>query len=86
MGSKKVGSKITRAACGERRCFYSFRIHEALARAGLSAAGLAREIGVTKGAVSNVLAGRSHSPYILEALRNVGVPEKYLCDPRLSDQ
>lgn len=82
MGIEKNGSKITRATCGEKRCFYSYRIHEALARAGISAAGLAREIGVSKGAVSNVLAGRSHSPYILDALRSIGVPEKYLCDPR----
>lgn len=82
MSTERRGSKLTRAACGEKRCFYSYRIHEALARAGISAASLAKEIGVTKSAVSNVLAGRSHSPYILNALRNTGVPERYLFDPR----
>lgn len=76
------GSKVLRAACGERRCFYSFRIHEALARAGISATGLARELGVSQQAVSSVLTGKSHSPRILDMLRQLGVPEKFLFDPR----
>lgn len=43
-----AGSTITRATCGERRCFYSWRIHEALARRGTSSAGLARELGIVE--------------------------------------
>lgn len=76
------GSKITRAICGERRCFYSFRIHEALARAGTSATGLAKELGISQQAVSSVLMGKSHSERILNAFRELGVPEKFLFDPR----
>lgn len=82
MASGLNGSRITRATCGERRCFYSFRIHEALARAGTSATGLARELGVSQQAVSSVLMGKSHSERILNAFRELGVPEKFLFDPR----
>jgi transcriptional regulator with XRE-family HTH domain len=82
MASGLNGSRITRAICGERRCFYSFRIHEALARAGTSATGLARELGVSQQAVSSVLMGKSHSERILNAFRKLGVPEKFLFDPR----
>lgn len=74
--------RMHRAVCGERRCFYSLRIHEALARQGMSAAGLARELGISTSAMSQTLTGRCHSPRILDALRKVGVPEKYLFDPR----
>lgn len=81
MGTVKAENKIFRAACGEKRCFYSYRIHEALARMGISATGLAREIGVCRQTVSKVILGQSHSPRILEALRQAGVPEKYLFDP-----
>lgn len=77
-----AGSAITRAACGERRCFYSWRIHEALARRGTSSARLARDLGISTAAMSQTITGKSHSPRILDALRNIGVPEKYLFDPR----
>lgn len=75
-------NKMTRAKCGEKRCFYSYRIHEALARAGTSSGGLARELGISPQAISNVLTGKSHSPRILDALRKMGVPEDILFDPR----
>lgn len=81
METGKTKNKMLRAACGEKRCFYSYRIHEALARAGVSATGLAREIGVCRQTVSKVILGKNHSPRILEALRQAGVPEKYLFDP-----
>ena len=77
-----AGSTITRATCGERRCFYSWRIHEALAWRGTSSAGLARELGISTAAMSRTITGKSHSPRILDALRDMGVPEKYLFDPR----
>lgn len=77
-----AGSAITRAACGERRCFYSWRIHEALARRGTSSARLARDLGISTAAMSRTITGKSHSPRILDALRSMGVPEKYLFDPR----
>lgn len=75
-------SKIARATCGEKRCSHSYRIHEALARAGISSIGLARKLGVSPQAVSNVLLGKSHSARILDAMRKLGVPEEFLFDPR----
>jgi hypothetical protein len=43
---------------------------------------LAREIGCSAALVYYVLKGRKHSPLVLEGLRRIGVPEKYLYDPR----
>jgi transcriptional regulator with XRE-family HTH domain len=43
---------------------------------------LANIAGVTKTAVSRTLNGLQHSPAVLDALRSIGVPEKYLFDPR----
>ena len=80
-----AGSTITRAACGERRCFFSWRIHEALSRRGTSSAGLARELGVSTSAMSQTITGKNHSSRILDALRDMGVPEEYLFDPRKTD-
>lgn len=77
-----TGSIITRAMCGERRCYHIWRIHEALARRGTTSAALARELGISTAAVSRTLTGKNHSPRILEALRDAGVPEEYLFDPR----
>ena len=33
--------------------------------------------------VLKVINGNGHSPRVLDALREIGVPEKYLFDPRL---
>ena len=67
---------------GEQRCFWSMRIYEALRRNGRSAAVIAYELGVSRSAVSATILGKRHSPRILDALRDAGVPEKYLFDPR----
>lgn len=67
---------------GERRCFWSMRIHEALRRNRRSAAVIAYELGVSRSAVSATILGKNHSFRILDALREAGVPEKYLFDPR----
>ena len=67
---------------GELRCFWSMRIYEALRRNGRSAAVIAYELGISRAAVSATILGKRHSPRILDALRDAGVPEKYLFDPR----
>lgn len=70
-----------RRRCGAARARMRFRIHEALDRAGMDLTKLAKGIGVSRPAVSNVVLGRTHSPRILQALRDAGVPEQYLYDP-----
>lgn len=80
--SKRDGSLFLRAACGQKRCRAVFRIHEALARRGLKSADLARSLGISTSAFSQTLTGKQHSARVLDALREAGVPEKYLYDPR----
>lgn len=80
--SKKEGSLFYRAACGQKRCRAVFRIHEALARRGLRSSDLARSLGISTSAFSQTLTGKQHSKRVLDALREAGVPEKYLYDPR----
>ena len=73
---------LVRARIGERRCFYSMRIHEALRRNGRTATVIAYELKVSLSAVSATILGKNHSARVLDALRSAGVPEKYLFDPR----
>lgn len=80
--SKKEGSLFFRASCGQKRCRAVFRIHEALARRGLKSADLARSLGISTSAFSQTLTGKQHSARVLDALREAGVPERYLYDPR----
>ena len=74
---------MTRRECGERR-----RKHRAEIRAyllmhhRLTLSALAERIGVSVESVSGTIRGRMHSPKVLDALREKGVPEKYLFDPR----
>lgn len=79
---KKPENTIMRAKLGEQRCFWSMRIHEALRRNGRSAAVIAYELGISQSAVSATILGKTHSFRILDALRDAGVPEEYLFDPR----
>ena len=77
---------LVRARIGERRCFYSMRIHEALRRNGRTATVIAYELKVSLSAVSATILGKNHSARILDALRDAGVPEKYLFDPRYPER
>jgi hypothetical protein len=43
---------------------------------------LAAKLGCSNELVSKVLAGRKHSPRVLDGLRGIGVPEEFLHDPR----
>lgn len=82
MSACRVGSVITRQELGYKRCFWSMRIYECLKRQGMSASTVAFTLGITPQAVSQTINGKRHSAKVLDALRNVGVPEKYLFDPR----
>ena len=68
--------------CGEARFERRWDIRSRLSSAGLSMSGLARRIGVSPQAVADTVKGRIHSPKVLDALRNAGVPDEYLFDPR----
>ena len=76
------GSTNTRMWCGSQRCFYSMRIYETLKRNGMSATTIAHDLGISRQAVSRVISGGGHSERVLNALRSIGVPEKYIFDPR----
>lgn len=78
-------STADRARLGAKRCQYRRRIQEIMDGRGISSMrGLAREIGISDVAVYRTLAGNLHSPKVLDKLREMGVPEQYLCDPRRS--
>ena len=77
---------LIRAKIGERRCFYSMRIHEALRRNGRTATVVAYELTVSLSAVSATILGNNHCARILAALRAACVPEKYLFDPRYPER
>ena len=56
-------------------------LHEMRVR-GYSGASLARALGCSNANVSRTINGGGHSPLVLDALRELGVPEHYLFDPR----
>ena len=62
------------------------RIHEALRRNGRTATIIAHKLNISLSAVSATILGKNHSPRILNALRDAGVPDKYLFDPRYPER
>lgn len=69
--------------CGHRRWCARYRIREYLANeCGLTMAALADRLGISRQAVQATIRGHNHSPRVLDALRALQVPEKYLYDPR----
>lgn len=82
MSRTGVDSPALRAACGARRARNRWRIYEALEKAGTNGAAIAKQLGLTRAGVCKVITGNGHSPVVLDALREAGVPEKYLYDPR----
>lgn len=57
-------------------------IYHELGLRNLNATKIAEELGCSVVNVSNTILGLSHSPRVLDAIRNAAVPEKYLFDPR----
>lgn len=72
---------ITRE-CGSKRRKKSLRIYEVLREKGLNGKELAKNINVSQQLVSQTITGISHNKKVLDALREIGVPEEYLFDPR----
>ena len=73
---------MTKAECAQQRYKARFKIREFLDDRDISMSELGRRIGVSGVAVQKTVQGKSHTPRVLEALRQVGVPEEYLFDPR----
>lgn len=73
---------MSRAECAQRRYRVRYKIREILDSKDISMTELGRRIGVSGVAVQKTVQGKSHSERILNALREIGVPEKYLFDPR----
>lgn len=62
------------------------RIQEHLDSIGTNMAGVATELGVHRSLVANTVAGASHNGRVLDKLRELGVPEHYLFDPRRENE
>lgn len=75
---------MSRAECAQCRYKARYKIREFLDSRDLSMGAIARRIGVSREAVSATVRGRMHSARVLEALRDAGVPEKYLFDPYMA--
>jgi predicted transcriptional regulator len=58
------------------------RINYELQKRGHTQQSVALIAGCTQANVNLALSGKSNSPRVLEVLRALGVPEKYLFDPR----
>ena len=71
------------AECGLKRRQHRLKIRAALLHNGHTEASVARQLGVTSQMVCMVIGGVVHSEKILKALREAGVPEAYLHDPRM---
>ena len=75
---------MTREECGHRRYKTRHMIRAILVERGLSMSELGRRIGVSAELVSATVRGKKHSPRVMDALRDSGVPEQYLFDPRFT--
>jgi len=71
-----------RRRLGSKRAEVSHLILHAMRLRGYSGAALARKLGCSGAHVSKVITGGGHSPKVLDALLELGVPEKLLFDPR----
>lgn len=67
---------------GEKRGKVSHLIQYELRIRGWNQAAVARALGYSGVAVGKVINGQGHSEVVLAKLREIGVPEEYLFDPR----
>lgn len=70
---------------GIKRYSVRNKIRAAMLNEDITEAQLAALVGISRQAVNATINGLKHSPRVLEKLREMGVPEKYLCDPRKPD-
>lgn len=73
---------MKRAVCGYSRFNYRHQIRARLLEQGLNMSQFAKNIGVSPEIVSATILGKRHCPQVLDALKEYGIPEQYLFDPR----
>jgi hypothetical protein len=71
-----------RRKLGDKRARVAHLIAHKMRLCGHTGKSLSRELGYTPTTVYRTIHGELHSPRVLDALRKLGVPEKYLFDPR----
>lgn len=71
-----------RRQLGAQRAEVSHLIRHEMRVRGYSGRSLARALGCSDVNVSRTISGNTHSRLVLDALRELGVPEQYLFDPR----
>ena len=71
-----------RRELGAKRAAVAHLLTHEVRRRKYNNSALARELGITNEAVRRVINGLGHSPRVLDKLREIGVPERYLFDPR----
>lgn len=67
---------------GQRRYRVKHHLLAAIVSKRMTQKDFAALVGVSQQAVSATLNGLIHSAKVLEKFREMGVPEKFLCDPR----
>lgn len=72
----------TSEECKAARYAHRWQIRAHLIGREKTMAALAESIGITAQAVAATVSGKNNSPRVLDALRALGVPEKYILDPR----
>lgn len=75
---------LNRNECSQRRYQARYKIRAVLDEHDMSMSELARRIGVSAVSVAATVRGKNHSRKVLGALREIGVPEEYLFDPRIT--
>ena len=72
---------MNRVQCGAARNKVRRRIQEVLDSKGLNMASFGRQINVPRQTVYATIVGEKHSRKVLNSLKELGVPEKYLFIP-----
>lgn len=78
----EFGEVMNHPICGHNRYKNRYLIRAYLLQRGLNMRQLALTLGISAETVSATILGKKHSPQVLDALKNLGVPERYLFDPR----
>lgn len=71
-----------RRQLGIKRSNVAYIIRYEMSIRGWTGESLGKMLGCSRKNISNLLRGIHHSPKVLDALREIGVPEELLFDPR----
>ena len=74
-----------RRMLGAKRGKVSYLIAHKMRQRGFTGNALAQKAGCSKAAVSSTILGKTHCPRVLDALKEIGIPERLLFDPRKTE-